>query len=327
MRRRAFITLLGGAGAWSLAARAQQSALPVVGYLDLLGPQSGATALQLFQRALAEVGYVEGRDISMEYRWAEGRRDQLPGLVADLVRRRVAVIVTPSDPTIALAAKAATATIPIVFTSGNDPVRAGLVTNYNRPGGNITGVTYFVDEMAPKRLELLRELVRHDSPIATLAGPPIAGYPATAVEALRAAARRIGQELLLFEAGTPIEIDEAFANMARQHVSGVILNGSRLVTSQAPEVISLAAHYRIPAIYYTRSFVDAGGLMSYSDDRYQSWRQAASYVARILKGEKPGDLPVVQPTKFELVINLKTGNALGLTIPPLLRAFATEVIE
>jgi putative ABC transport system substrate-binding protein len=321
MRRREFISLLGSAAAaWPLTARAQKPT-PVIGYLDLLGPQTGATALALFRRALAEAGYVEGRNISIEYRWAEGRANRLPELAADLVRRQVAVIVTPSDYTIALAAKAATATIPIVFTTGNDPVARGLVSSLNRPGGNMTGVTYFVTEMAPKRLELLREIIRQGSSIASLAGPR------PQVSDLQLAAHRIGQELMEFMAGTPAEIDEAFAKMAQQHAGGLILNGSRLLTSHTSEIVALAARYRIPAIYYVRSFVDGGGLMSYSDDRYESWRQAAIYVSRILKGEKPGDLPVVQPSKFELVINLKTANALDITVPPLLRALATEVIE
>jgi putative ABC transport system substrate-binding protein len=321
MRRREFISLLGSAAAaWPLTARAQKPT-PVIGYLDLLGPQTGATALALFRRALAEAGYVEGRNISIEYRWAEGRANRLPELAADLVRRQVAVIVTPSDYTIALAAKAATATIPIVFTTGNDPVARGLVSSLNRPGGNMTGVTYFVTEMAPKRLELLREIIRQGSSIASLAGPR------PQVSDLQLAAHRIGQELMEFMAGTPAEIDEAFAKMAQQHAGGLILNGSRLLTSHTSEIVALAARYRIPAIYYVRSFVDGGGLMSYSDDRYESWRQAAIYVSRILKGEKPGDLPVVQPSKFELVINLKTANALDITVPPLLRALATKVIE
>jgi putative ABC transport system substrate-binding protein len=325
IQRREFIPLLGGAAAWPLAARAQQAAVPVVGYLDLLGPETGAGALALFRKALMESGYVEGRNISFEYRWAEGKLEQLPALAADLVRHKVAVIVTVSDSTIALAAKAATTSIPIIFTSGGDPIRDGIVATLNRPGGNITGVSYFVHELASKRLELLHELVSRDSPIGVLSGPQT-GQPVQVMDLL-AAARKIGQQGLVFRANTPAGIDEALAKMDEQHIGGLILTGNRFLTSRAGQVVALAAHYRIPAIYYTRSFVDAGGLMSYADDRYESWRQATNYVARILKGEKPGDLPVVQPTKFELVINLKTANSLGLTIPPLLRALANEVIE
>jgi putative ABC transport system substrate-binding protein len=328
MKRREFIAGLGGAAAvWPLAARAQQAAMPVIGYLDSLGLQTGAFALGLFRKALGEAGYVEGRNVAIEFRWAEGQVDRLPALAAELVRRRVAVIVTVSDPVAALAAKAATATIPIVFTSGEDPVRTGLVTSLNRPGGNVTGVSFFVNELGPKRLEMLRELVSEATAVALLVNPANGASTEPFITDMRAAADNVGQRIIIFGAGTAAEIDEAFASMARQRAGGVIVSGDRFFSGRSGQLITLAARYRIPASYFTRSFVAAGGLMSYGDDRLESWRQAAVYVGRILKGDKPADLPVVQPTKFELVINLKTARALGLTVSPALLVRADEVIE
>jgi putative tryptophan/tyrosine transport system substrate-binding protein len=328
MRRREFIAGLGGAAAiaWPRRARAQQPALPVIGYLDSLDPQTGAFALSLFRKVLSEAGYVEGRNVAIEFRWAEGQVDRLPALAADLVRRRVAVIVTVSSADVALAAKASTATIPIVFTSGGDPVQSGLVASLNRPGGNATGVSLLGVELGPKRLEMLRELVPQAATIACL----VNSNNTTAqpfITDVQAAARSVGQQIVILNAGTTTEIDKAFETMGRQQVGGLIVMGDRFLTGRRDQLVALAACYRIPASYFARSFVEAGGLMSYGDDRLELWRQAANYIRRILKGEKPADLPVVQPTKLELVINLKTARTLGLTVPNTLIVAADEVIE
>jgi putative tryptophan/tyrosine transport system substrate-binding protein len=331
MRRREFIVGLGVAAAsstaWPHAAVAQQRALPVLGYLDLLGPHEGALTLNLFYKALNEAGLVEGRDIAFEVRWAEGHADRLPALAADLVRRRVDVIVTPSATSVALAARAATATVPIVFTMGEDPVRAGIVASLNRPGGNATGVNFYVINLVSKRLEMLRELVPDASTIAILVNPSNAATTEVVMKEIQTQAQRVGQRIAFFRAITPTEIDEAFAGMAQQQIGALLVNGDRVFAGQLDRIIALASRYRIPASYFSRSFVEAGGLMSYSDDRLESWRLVTKYVGRILKGEKPTDLPVMQPTKFDLVINLKTAKALGLTIPVTLWATATEVIE
>jgi len=325
MRRREFFGYLAGAALWPVASRAKQS-VPVIGYLDRLGQQRGASTLSLFRKALSSVGYVEGRNIAIEFRWADGQVDRLHELAADLVRRRVALIVAVSDPAAALAAKAATATIPIVFTSGHDPVRLGLVASLERPGGNATGVTYFLNELYRERLRALRDLVPHADVIALLVNRdnPAAEW---AIAGMEAAALSVKQRIITLSAGTAHEIDEAFAAMAQQQAGGLIVNGDRFLAGQSDQLIALAERYRIPTIYFTRSFVEAGGLMSCGDDRAESWLEAANYVSRILKGERPADLPVVRPIKLELVINRKAARALGLTVPNTLLVNADEVIE
>jgi len=327
MRRRAFIGGLAGAVAWPVIARAKQPAIPVIGYLDSLGPQTGASELNLFRKAMSKAGHVEGRNFSMELRWAEGQRDRLPALAADLVRRRVTVIVTVSDPAAALAAKAATATIPIVFTCGTDPVRAGLVASLDRPGGNATGVSYFVAKLGPKRLEWMRQLVPHAAVMAVLVNPTNSTATELAVTDIQAAALSVRQQLIVLSASTTTEVDEAFATLAKRNAGGLIVNGDRFLAGQSDQLIALAARYRIPSIYFTRTFAEAGGLMSYGDDRLESWLWVANYVDRILKGERAADLPVMLPIKLELVINLKTARALGLPVPRNLLVFADQVIE
>jgi putative ABC transport system substrate-binding protein len=327
MRRREFIAGLGGAVVWPLIAGAQQTRLPVIGYFDLLGPREGALTLNLFHKALGESGYVEGRNIAFEVRWAEGHADRLTALASELVRRRVDVIVTPGATSIALAAKAATETVPIVFTMGEDPVRAGIVASLNRPGGNATGVTFYVINLGPKRVQMLRELIPNASTIAVLVNPSNTATTEGVVKEIQTEAQRVGQRIAFFRASTATEIEEAFTAMAQQQVGALIVNGDRFFAGQPAQIIALASRYRIPASYFSRSFVEAGGLMSYSDDRLESWRLVVKYVARILKGERPADLPVMQPTKFDLAINLNTAKALGLTIPETLLATADEVIQ
>jgi putative ABC transport system substrate-binding protein len=321
MRRREFITLLGGAAvAWPLAARAQQPAMPVVGLLrsgDV--PRDQGTA---FRQGLKEAGFVEGQNVGIEYH--SDPTDKLPLLVADLLRRQVALIVgnTPS----ALAAKAATTTVPIVFVTGGDPVRAGLVASLNRPGGNVTGVSFFSVELAAKQLGLLRQLWPGAARIAMLVDPK---FPTTErfVSDFRAAASAMGQQIEVFYVSSDREIESAFTTLV-QHGAGVLLWGTGdFMISQRERVVSLAARHRIPAMYILRDYVAAGGLMSYAASVTDAYRQAGIYSGRILKGEKPGDLPVMLPTKFELVINVKTAKALGLEIPDKLLALADEVIE
>jgi putative ABC transport system substrate-binding protein len=323
MKRREFITLLGGAAAWPVAARAQQPAIPVVGFLrtTLIDVPHYVTG---FREGLKEAGFVEGQNVTVEYRSAEGRPDQLPALVADLMRRPLAVIVghTPA----VLAAKAATTTVPIVFVTGGDPVRDGLVASFNRPGGNVTGVNIIAGELGAKQFGLLRELRPGAAPIAVLVDPK---FPNTEgfVSRVRAAALAVEQQIEVLYASTSGEIETAFATLV-QHGAGALHAGpGGFVFSQRERIIALVARYRIPAIYSTREAVAAGGLMSYAPNVPDAYRQAGIYAGRILKGEKPGDLPVMLPTKFEFVINLKTAKALGLDIPPGVLAIADEVIE
>jgi putative ABC transport system substrate-binding protein len=324
IRRREFITLLGGAAAaWPLVARAQQPGMPVVGFLSV-GPPVAST-LAALRNGLNELGYAEGRNLAFEFRDTE-QYDRLPSLANELVRRQVAVIFTASNVDAAKAAKAATATLPIVFTVGVDPVSLGLVTSLNRPGGNVTGVTFLAQELAPKRLELLRELVPQGTTIAYLVNPTNSGTELN-TRNMQAAARGVGQQLIVLSASTPNEIDMAFATLARQRAGGLLASGDAFFTSQRDQIVALAARHGIPAVHFAPEFTAAGGLMSYSDDRIESWRQAGLYVGRILKGEKPVDLPVLQPTKFAFVINLKTAKALGIEFPPSFHLRATEVIE
>jgi putative ABC transport system substrate-binding protein len=325
MRRREFIKLIGGAAAaWPLAARAQQPAMQVVGILSASG-QPTASQLGSFLKGLNELGYAEGHNLAIEIR-ATDAYDRLPELAAELVRYPVAVIYAIGSANSAQAAKTATSTTPIVFLNGSDPVMLGLVTSMNHPGGNVTGVNVLAGELVAKRLELLRELVPQASTIAFLMNPTNARHKVDEAEIL-AAARGVGQEIIILKAATPAELDAAFARAVQQRAGACLVTGDAFFIGRSSELAALAARYRIPTSYPSRSGVEAGGLMSYGDDRRESYRQAGVYVGRILKGAKPADLPVLQPTKFELLINLKVAKALGIEVPPTLLARADEVIE
>jgi putative ABC transport system substrate-binding protein len=326
MRRREFITLLGGAAAsWPLAARAQQPAMPVIGYFSARSADAEAPLRVPFLRALEESGFMAGRNIAIEYRFGEGQDERLPMLAAELVRSQVAMLVTTDRPS-ALAARAATATIPIVFTSGSDPVRLGLVASFNRPGGNATGVSILTIELGPKRLGLLRELLPEPGTIGFVVNANTASTPYQ-VQEMQAAAQAVGQPLLVVRVGTEDEVDKAFATMAERNVVAVLYGTTLFFQVISQRLVALAARYRIPALYEWREFVTAGGLMSYSTDRNEAGREAGLYAGRILKGEKPADLPVVQSSRFEFVFNLKTARALGLEVPLHLLQLADEVIE
>jgi putative ABC transport system substrate-binding protein len=325
MKRREFITFLGGATAWPLAARAQQSGPPAIGYLSSRSAEAEAAVRTPFLKALADAGFVAGQNVSVEYRFAEGHYDRLRELAADLIRKQVSVLVATDRPA-AVAAKAATSTIPIVFTSGNDPVREGLVKSLNYPGGNATGVYLFTSELGSKRLGLIRELLAKPSLIAFVADPNSTSSPQQ-VEDMQSAAKTLEQPLLVLRAGTEREIEETFAAMARQKVSAVVYGASPFYQVISARLIELAARHKIPACYEWRDPVVAGGLMSYNTNRDEFGRQIGNYTAQILKGAKPGDLPVVLSSKFIFVINLTAAKTLGLTIPPALLARADEVIE
>jgi ABC-type uncharacterized transport system substrate-binding protein len=326
MKRREFIASLAGAAAWPLAARAQQPAMPVVGFLDSGSPRAFVERVAAFRRGLSETGYVEGQNVAIEYGWADGQYDRLPGLAADFVRRQVAVIAATGSPNSAQAAIAATVTTPIVFANGGDPVNLGLVRSLNRPGGNATGVSFFLSELGPKRLELLRELVPTAAVIALLFNPT---NPVTESDAkgIQAAAGTIGQQIRILNASSERDLDAVFATLVQQRVDALLVNNDAFFSSRHNQIVALAAHHAVPAIYYLRDFAAAGGLISYGANVLDGYRQVGIYVGRILKGEKPVDLPVMQPTKFELVINAKTAKALGLGIPETLRAIADEIIE
>jgi putative ABC transport system substrate-binding protein len=327
MRRREFITLIGGAAAgWPLAARAQRRALPVIGLLSSRSPAVDTLLIGVIRQALSEAGLVEGQNVTFDYRWAEGRYDRLAGLAADLVRRQVDVIVTMGGEQSALAAKAATATIPIVFVGGADPVRIGLVTNLNRPGGNITGSSSLIFELEPKRLGLLRELRPHATKAAALVNRAQIAHESQ-VSDIQSAARNLGQEITILNASAIPEIDAAFAKLVEMRADTLLVAADALFFDRAPQLVVLAARHAIPAVYSRREFTAAGGLMSYGAKADEGYRLLGLYAARILKGEKPGDLPIQQPTKFELVVNLSTARALGIEIPPTLLAGADEVIE
>jgi putative ABC transport system substrate-binding protein len=322
--KREFITLLGGAAAtWPYAAMAQQAAMPVIGYLSA-GPPF-ANTLAALRKGLSEQGYVEGRNVVFEFRASE-QYEHFPALAAELVRRQVAVIVTDGLVNAAQAAKLATAKIPIVFTVGADPVQTGLVPSLNRPGGNVTGVTFLSAELGPKRLELLRELVPKATTIAFLVNPTNLQIELN-IRDMQAAARSVGQRMIIVSASTAAEIDTAFATLVRERAGGLLTSNDVFFDVRRDQLIALAARHGVPAVYVNSGFTAAGGLMSYSDDRNESLRLAGLYVGRILKGEKPADLPVLQPTKFDFVINLKTAKALGIEFPPSFHLRATEVIE
>jgi putative tryptophan/tyrosine transport system substrate-binding protein len=327
MRRREFITLLGGVAAtWPLAARAQQPAMPVIGFLNGASPEGYARPLSAFREGLSASGYVEGRNVAIEYRWAEGQYDRLPELAADLVRRQVTVIAATTNPA-GPAAKAATTTIPIVFTMGSDPVQLGVVASLNRPSGNITGVTVLAVELGPKRLELLHELVPTATTIALLVNPTNLAVAETESRDLQAAASTLGLQLYVVRASTERDLDAVFASLAELHTGGLVIGADPFFISRIELLATLAVRYAMPTIYQYRDFAAAGGLMSYGGSLTDAYRQAGVYIARILKGEKPADLPVVQSTKVELILNLKTARALGLTVPLALIGRADEVIE
>jgi ABC-type uncharacterized transport system substrate-binding protein len=326
MRRRDFVTLLGGAVAWPLAARAQQPAMPVIGYLDTRSQDTALDRLNALRRALKETGYVEGENVTIVYRWAEGRYDRLPELAADLVRRQAAVIAAGGGTPSAMAAKAATATIPIVFVVGDDPVRLGLVSSLARPGGNLTGVNFFNVELTAKRLELLREIVPAATRVAVLVNPANAGTEST-LRDVEAAARVMGLQMKAFNASTSPEIDAAFATLVRERPDALFVAGDGFFLSRRVQLANLTVRHAIPAAFSVRQFAEAGGLMSYGSDLQDTYRQIGVYVGSILKGAMPADLPVVQASKFELVINAQTARMLGLNVPPTLLARADEVIE
>ncbi len=328
MRRRDFINgIIGSATAWPLGVRAQQ-AMPVIGFLSS-GSADDVYFAQLaagFRKGLNEVGYVGGRNVAIEYRFAENQRDRLPALVADLVGRKVAVIAATGGGASILATKAATTTIPIVFTFGGDPVREGYVASLNRPGGNVTGITWFNGLLSAKALGLLHELVPNAAVIAIMTNPKLPESARTLSDA-EEAARTLGRQLLVLNASVPSEIDTAFATLRQQRADALLVGADPFLASRRQQIVALAARDAIPAMYPNREYVAAGGLMSYGNDVPDGYRRAGLYVARILKGEKPADLPVDQATGFEFVINLKTAKALGLDVPPGLSARANEVIE
>jgi putative ABC transport system substrate-binding protein len=326
IERRKFLAALGGAAAWPLAARAQQSTMPVIGYLSSFPADINSKLAQAFRQGLNDAGFFEGRNVIIEYRWdGEGRYDQLPTMAADLVGRRAAVLFASPIPA-ALAAKAATTTVPIVFAIGSDPIETGLVVSLNRPAGNVTGATFLSVELGAKRLELLRDFVPKIASIGLLVNP---NNPNAAVQTkeMQAATTALGLHLHVLSAGSQSDFDNAFATLVQERTDALVVSADPFFFSHRDQVVALALRYSMPAVYYAREFVAAGGLISYASSFSDSFRQAATYVGRILKGEKPADLPVLQPTKFELVINLKTAKALGLSVPPTLLARADEVIE
>jgi putative tryptophan/tyrosine transport system substrate-binding protein len=327
MRRREFIARLGGAAAWPVVARAQQAALPVIGLLHGQSPAASAEYLGGFHRGLAETGYVEGKNVSIDYRWGEGHVNRVVALAGEMVRNRYAVIVVLGSTPGALALKAASRTIPIVFQVGPDPVATGLVASLNRPGGNVTGASNINVEVIAKRLELLHELVPTAKSVALLVNPTNAEASEAEMKEMRSAAGVFGLRLLVLNANTPNEIEAAFATASSEQSGALVVGGDSFFGAYRDQVIALAARYRVPAAYSVTTFAAAGGLMSYGTDVRDSYRIVGNYAGRILKGEKPADLPVQQSTKVELIFNLKTAKALGLTIPETLLATADEVIQ
>ena len=328
MKRREFITLLGGAAAaWPFAARAQQPAMPVVGFLGAGALDNYVLYLAAFRKGLAETGFVEGQNVAIEYRWAEGQYERMAQLAADLVRRRVAVIAVPGSPPGARAAKAATSTIPIVFSVGDDPVKSGLVASISRPGGNATGINFLTGELVAKRLALLHELLPGAARVAAFINPADASRAEVLREEVEVAARTVGMQLQILNPSTNREIDAAFAALVRERADALFVGPDAFYNSRRVQLANMAARHVVPTAFAVREYVDAGGLMSYGTSFADMYREVGAYCGRILKGAKPSDLPVLQSTKFELVINAQTARMLGITVPAALLARADEVIE
>jgi putative ABC transport system substrate-binding protein len=325
-RRELLVALGGAAAAWPLAARAQQPAMPVVGFLNSTSPGLYAHLVAAFRKGLGDTGYVEGKNVTIEYRWAEGQYDRLPALAADLVRRQVAVIAACGGEPSVLAAKAATSTIPILFITGGDPVKLGIVASLNRPGGNVTGVSIFYSVLGPKRLALLQELVHKIAVVGVVANPRFA-YTEEETKDVLAAGVALDKQIHIATASTEDEIDAAFASLVERRVDALMVAVDPFFVSRRGRFIALAAHHAIPVMYFSRDFAADGGLISYGPNLAEAYHQIGVYTGQILNGAKPANLPVLQPTKFELVINIKTANALGLSVPPTLLALADEVIE
>jgi putative ABC transport system substrate-binding protein len=326
MRRRDFVTLIGGAAVWPFTAQAQQSALPVVGWMSSSTDSTSVHLVAAFKRGLSEAGYVEGQTVSIEYRWAEGHYDRLPMIASELVRSQITALVAVGGTVVALAAKAATSTVPIIFVIGDDPVKAGLIGSLNRPGGNMTGVTLISAALSAKRIELLRDLKPDASTLGILINPanPNAAFD---TQQAQTAIHSLGKQIVVLHAASEQALNVAFDRSAQASVEALVVSNDAFFTTQREQITALAARYAIPAIYAYREYVDAGGLISYGPSFVEIYRQVGGYTGRVLHGEKPIDLPVMQPTKFELVINLKTAKALGIKIPQGLLVAADEVIE
>ena len=326
MRRREFLGALGAAAVWPLEARAQQ-AMPVIGFIDSRSPEALGERLRKFRQGLKDSGYTDGENVAIEYRWAENQADRLPDLAADLVRRHVGVIVSSGGVPVALAAKAATTTVPIVFLTADDPVRLGIVTSVARPGGNMTGINFFNVELVAKRLELLREMLPRAARIALLVTPSAATNTETTLRDVNVAARAMGVQISVLRADTSREIDAAFAEMVRQRLDALFVGEGPFLNARRVQLVQLAAHHSIPAVYSGREFSEIGGLMTYGADISDAYRQVGVYAGRILKGAKPADMPVLQTNKFELIVNAQTARMLGITVPQTLLTSADEVIE
>jgi len=326
VKRREFIALVGGGAAWPVVARGQQPAVPVIGFLHSASPGPFARAVDAFRRGMSEAGYVEGQNVAIEYRWAEGQYDRLPALAADLVARHVSVIVAVAGNAPALAAKAATTSIPIVFVSGGDPVSAGLVASLNRPGGNITGVSWVATALVPKQLELLRRSVGHAPLIGALVNPNYPDHDLQLRE-LRQGAEGIGQKIKIVQAASAHDIDTAFVSLVEMSANALIVANDPFFVNRRDQIVALAAKHRMPAMYFSREFATGGGLLSYGASLVEAARQGGIYAGKILRGEKAADLPVMQSAQFEFIVNLKTAKVLGLEIPPTVLALTDEVIE